>query len=435
MIYRAVKGMNDILPDEIGRWQHLEQTFRSMAERHCYREVRTPIVEPTVLFTRSIGEATDIVEKEMYSFERHGDALTIRPEGTASAVRAYVEHHVNQKEPVTRWYYGGPMFRGERPARGRYRQFHQLGCELFGDPGPVCDAEMIDMLHGFFTELGIHQLEVVLNSLGSPETRPRYRQVIVDHLTPHKDRLSEDSQRRLTTNPLRILDSKDPKDIEALDGVPSILDVLLEEDRAHFDALRGHLDRLGTPYRVDPTLVRGLDYYTRTLFEIRSDAGEVGAQNALGGGGRYDLLVQELGGASTPAIGFALGVERILLAMEVPKAAVTNIVAIAPMGAKAAGEALVLARELRARGLQVDLDGRGGASASLKSMLRRANAQGARLCLVVGESELEAGQVQVKDLHAREQELVPRSEVVERVVGTMQSGAVDPSGQAAGGVG
>jgi len=429
MIYRAVKGMNDILPDEIGRWHQLEQTFRTMAERHCYQEVRTPIVEPTVLFTRSIGEATDIVEKEMYSFERHGDALTIRPEGTASAVRAYVEHHVNQKEPVSRWYYAGPMFRGERPARGRYRQFHQLGCELFGDLGPVCDAEMIDMLHGFFQALGIQDLEVVLNSLGSPETRPRYRQLIVEHLEPKRGQLSEDSQRRLSTNPLRILDSKDPKDIEALEGMPSILDILEEEDTAHWNGLLGHLDRLGTPYRVDATLVRGLDYYTRTLFEIRSNAGQVGAQNALGGGGRYDELVQELGGAKTPAIGFALGIERILLAMELPPPASPPLVAIAPIGAKAASEALVIAKELRTKGLCVDLDGRGGASTSLKAMLRRANAQGARVCLVVGESELEAGKVQLKDLRARTQELVPRDAVVQQVVEVMRSD------EAAGGAG
>ena len=421
MNYRAVKGMNDILPDEIGRWHQLEEMFRRMAERHCYHEVRTPIVEPTVLFSRSIGEATDIVEKEMYSFERHGDALTIRPEGTASAVRAYVEHHVNQREPVTRWYYTGPMFRGERPARGRYRQFHQLGCELFGDPGPASDAEMIDMLHGFFRDLGIQDLEVLVNSLGSPETRPRYRQAIIEHLEPKRDRLSEDSKRRLSTNPLRILDSKDPRDIEALEGVPSILDLLGEQDEAHWKALLSHLDRLGTPYRVDTTLVRGLDYYTRTLFEIRSNAGEVGAQNALGGGGRYDELVKELGGAQTPAIGFALGVERILLAMALPPPAPPALVSVAPIGAKAAGEALVMARALREKGLHVDLDGRGGASTSLKAMLRRANAQGARLCLVVGESELEAGKVQLKDLRERTQELVDRDAVVQRVVETMQS--------------
>lgn len=420
-MYRAVKGMNDILPDEVGRWHQLEEAFHTTVWRHGYQEVRTPVVEPTVLFARSIGEATDIVEKEMYSFERHGDALTIRPEGTASAVRAYVQHHVNQKEPVSRWYYAGPMFRGERPARGRYRQFHQLGCEIFGDPGPACDAEMIDMLHGFFHGLGIQQLEVVLNSLGSPETRPRYRQAIVDHLAPRRGDLSEDSQRRLDSNPLRILDSKDSRDIEALQGLPSILDLLGDEDAQHFHTLIAHLDRLGTPYRVDPTLVRGLDYYTRTLFEIRSDAGQVGAQNALGGGGRYDELVQELGGPKTPAIGFALGVERILLAMDLPPPMRIPPVFVAPIGPKAASEALVIARELRSNGLHVDLDGRGGASTSLKAMLRRANAQGARLCLVVGESELEAGNVQLKDLRERTQDLVSRDAVVQQVVETMRS--------------
>ena len=413
--------MNDILPDEIGRWHQLEQAFRAMAEQHCYREVRTPIVEPTPLFERSIGEATDIVEKEMYSFERHHDALTLRPEGTAGAVRAYVEHHVSQQEPVTRWYYVGPMFRGERPARGRYRQFHQLGCELLGDPGPACDAEMVDMLHGFFRDLGITDLEVVINSLGGPATRPRYRDALVEHLTPHKAELSEDSQRRLSTNPLRILDSKDPRDIEALAGVPSILDLLDDDDREHWNTLQKHLDQLGTPYRADPTLVRGLDYYTRTLFEVRSNAGEVGAQNALGGGGRYDELVGEIGGAKTPAIGFALGMERILLAMDVPAPAPAPLCAIAPMGVRAAGEALVIARELRQRGVRVDTDCRGGASTSLKAMLRRANAQGARICLVIGESELESGQVQLKNLEARTQELIARDRVVDQVIETMRS--------------
>ena len=420
MNYRAVKGMNDILPDEMVRWHHLEREFRVVAERHGYGEVRTPIIESTALFTRSIGEATDIVEKEMYSFERHGEALTVRPEGTASAVRAYVEHHIHQKEPVTRWYYLGPMFRGERPARGRYRQFHQLGCELFGDAGSVCDAEMIDMLHGLFMRLGISDLEIDINSLGGADTRPRYRQIIVDHLEPRKARLSEDSIRRLSSNPLRILDSKDERDIAALEGLPSIIEVLTQDDREHFDRLCSQLDRLGTPYRVDPTLVRGLDYYTRTLFELRSQAGQVGAQNALGGGGRYDNLVQQMGGPSTPAIGFALGVERILLAMDVAELASPPLVVIAPIGPQAASEALLMARELRDHGICVELDGRGGASTSLKAMLRRANARGARVCLVLGQEELESQKVQLKDLAARSQVLVAREELMHRLLDVLQ---------------
>ncbi|MCU0692160.1 MAG: histidine--tRNA ligase [Polyangiaceae bacterium] len=407
--------MNDVLPDEIGRWHHLERVFRDTVERYGYCEVRTPIVEPTSLFERSIGEATDIVEKEMYSFERHGDALTLRPEGTAGVVRAYVEHHVSQREPVTRWYYFGPMFRGERPARGRYRQFHQLGCELYGDAGPAADAEMIDMLHRLFCRLGIDDLQVVLNSLGGPGTRPRYRNALVEHLTPLREKLSDDSKRRLQSNPLRILDSKDPRDIEALARAPSVLELLDGDDLAHWQQLRAHLDGLGTPYRVDAKLVRGLDYYTRTLFELQSRAGEVGAQNALGGGGRYDGLVEQVGGAKTPAIGFALGVERILLAMTMPEGARERLCVVAPVGARATTEALVLSRELRECGLRVDCDCRGGSGSSLKAMLRRANSLGARICMVMGDSELDASLVQVKDLEARTQTNVARTDVVQHV--------------------
>ena len=418
MEHRAITGTSDVLPNQSARWLVIERAFRDLVGQHAYDEIRTPIIEPTPLFLRSIGVATDIVEKEMYSFLHHGDAITLRPEGTASAVRAYVQHHINQTEPVSRWYYVGPMFRGERPARGRYRQFHQLGCELFGDPGPACDAEMIDMLQVFFASLGIPNIDIVVNSLGSRDTRDRYSRVLVDHLAPRKDDLSEDSRRRLLSNPLRILDSKDERDIAALVGVPSVLDVVDAGDRAHFDSLRRYLDRLGTPYRVDPTLVRGLDYYTRTLFEIRCDAGSIGAQNALGGGGRYDTLVSQLGGTDTPAIGFALGVERILLAMESVEAGqeLSSLVAVLPLGEAAAGEALVLARELRARGLRVDVDCRGGSGASVKSMLRRANARSVRVCLVLGDSELANQQVQLKDLLARSQETVARRDVVDCVL-------------------
>lgn len=404
MNLRAVKGMNDILPDEIGRWHRLEAAFRAMAELHRYREVRTPVVESTALFVRSIGETTDIVEKEMYSFEKHDDRLTLRPEGTAGAARAYVEHSVQGKEPVSRWYYLGPMFRAERPQKGRYRQFYQAGCEVFGDPGPAVDAEMIDMLVELFRKLGIQSIEVHVNSLGGQGTRERYREALVAHLRPRKDALGEDSRRRLETNPLRILDSKDPRDIAATEGAPSILDVLDEADRAHFDGLRRHLDALGTPYTVDPKLVRGLDYYTRTLFEIRGAGGELGSQNALGGGGRYDKMLRDLGGPDAPAIGFALGLERILLAMPAEEPRKEPCVLLAPIGERATAEALVMARELRRLGVPADLDGRG---VSLKAMLRRANALGATHCLVLGEAELDRGVVQLKDLAAHGQEELP----------------------------
>ncbi|MBI5533756.1 MAG: histidine--tRNA ligase [Deltaproteobacteria bacterium] len=425
MNFRAIKGMNDILPGEVERWQQFERAFRDTVELFGYREIRTPIVEPTSLFVRSIGEATDIVEKEMYSFTHHDDALTLRPEGTAGAVRAFVEHHIDQREPVTRWYYLGPMFRGERPARGRYRQFYQVGCELMGDPGPASDAEMIDMLVRFFQRLGIGQLEVVVNSLGGPATRPRYKQALVEHLTPRASQLSEDSQRRLTTNPLRILDSKDERDIAAIAGAPSVIDLLDDEDRAHWQKILTYLERLGTPYRADPQLVRGLDYYSRTLFEVRSSAGLVGAQNALGGGGRYDGLAAEIGGPATPSIGFALGIERILLAMGDQTAAPRPIVMIAPIGERASSEALVLAREIRDLGVAVDVDTRG---TSLRAMLRRANALGAPLCVVIGDSEVDAAQVQLKDLAGHNQSVVARADAATQVASLLKAASAGGSG-------
>jgi histidyl-tRNA synthetase len=411
MQLRAVKGMNDVLPDEIGRWHRLERAFRRCVELHRYREVRTPVVEPTSLFVRSIGEATDIVEKEMYSFEKHGDGLTLRPEGTAGSARAYLEHNVHAREPVSRWWYLGPMFRAERPQKGRYRQFWQAGCEVFGDPGPSVDAEMIDMLVGLFRELGVQALTVHLNSLGGPGTRQRYRDTLVEHLRPREAELSDDSRRRLGTNPLRVLDSKDPRDQAACEGAPSILDVLDDEDRKHFDELRRHLDALGTPYVVDGRLVRGLDYYTRTLFEIRGQGGDLGAQNALAGGGRYDGMIAELGGPSVPAIGFAMGLERLLLAMGPAAPAEPPVVLVAPLG-DAAPQALLLARELRQAGVVAEVDARGG---SLKSMLRRANALAAPIALILGQGEIERGVVQLKDLAAHAQEDVPRADVA-RVV-------------------
>ncbi len=401
--------MNDLLPSEVARWHAMEETIREVVRLHGYREIRVPVIEHTPLYVRSVGEGTDIVDKEMYSFTFHDEPMTVRPEGTAGVVRAYVEHAVHTKEPVSRFYYEGPMFRGERPARGRYRQFHQAGCEVFGDPGPVVDAEMIDMIVALFARLGIKDVEVLVNSLGGKGTKAKYREKLVEYLTPEKDALSEDSKRRLSTNPLRILDSKDPRDQAAIKDAPSVLDVIDDDDRAHFDGLRRHLDKLQTPYTVEPRLVRGLDYYSRTLFEIRGRGGELGAQNTLAGGGRYDGLVEELGGPATPAIGFAAGLERLLLATELPAKKLEADVLIAPMGERAAGEALVIARELRAAGVPVVVEGRGG---SLKSMLRRANSLGSAKAIVIGDGELDRGVVQLKDLAGHSQKDVPRAEIV-----------------------
>jgi histidyl-tRNA synthetase len=405
MELRAVKGMNDILPDEAARWQRLEQAFRGHVARYGYDEVRTPILEHTALFSRQIGETTDVVEKEMYSFERHGDQLTVRPEGTAGAARAYVEHRVHTKEPVSRWYYLGPMFRGERPAKGRYRQFYQAGCELYGDPGPLSDAEMIEMIFSLLERgLGIDKIEVRLNSLGAAGTRARYRDALVAHFSPLRDKLSEDSQRRLEKNPLRILDSKDPRDREASEGAPSILELLDEADAAHFAGVRRYLDELGVAYTVDKKLVRGLDYYTRTLFEFVTTTGDLGAQSTVVGGGRYDNMVEGLGGPSVPAIGFAMGIERLLTLMPADVTRETPTYFIAPLSEACAGKALALARDLRRRDVRVEIDGRGG---KLKALLRRADALGAKDVVILGEGEIARGVVAVKDLAARQQEEIP----------------------------
>jgi histidyl-tRNA synthetase len=418
MEFRAIKGMNDILPEEARRFALVEAAFRRVVELHGFAEVRTPLLEPTELFVRSTGETSEIVEKQMFTLARDTESYTLRPEGTPGVARAFLNGSVHAKEPVTRWYYVGAMFRAERPQRGRQRQFHQAGCEVYGDAGPVVDAEIIDMLVGLLNELGITDLEVRVNSIGGPGTRQKYREALLAHLTPRADKLSEHAQKRLQDNPLRILDSKDPRDREAVADAPSILDCLEPEDRAHWDGFRAALDALGTKYVVTPSLVRGLDYYTRTLFELVSNQGELGAQNTLLGGGRYDGMVHELGGPKLPAVGFAIGLERLLLASPLPAPAPAPRCFIAPLGAAALTHALGLARELRAAGIGTDLDGRGG---SMKSMLRRADSLGARVCLVIGDSELEAGQVQVKDLASHSQELCARAEVVTLVTKILAS--------------
>jgi histidyl-tRNA synthetase len=379
--------------------------FRRKAELYGYGEVRTPLIEDTSLFSRQMGETSDVVEKEMYSFERHDDRLTVRPEGTAGAARAYVEHNVANKEPISRWYYLGAMFRGERPAKGRYRQFYQAGCEIYGDPGPICDAEMIDLVVGILTELGIGGLSVHVNSLGSGDTRERYRDALLAYFTPNKGSLSEDSQRRLEKNPLRILDSKDPRDRELAKGAPSILEVLSEADRAHFEGVKSALETLGVPFVVDPSLVRGLDYYTRTLFEVKTTQADLGAQNTLCGGGRYDEMIESLGGPKVPAVGFAMGLERILVAMpSLGEASAVSPVYVAAMSEGARATALKVAKELRALGVRAELDTR---DARIKGMIRRAETLRARLFVIIGDDEILKGELSVKDLVARTQETLP----------------------------
>jgi histidyl-tRNA synthetase len=427
MTLRAVKGMNDILPDEVGRWHALEGALRNAFELAGYREIRTPILEPTELFVRSIGEATEIVEKQMFLLKREDESLAMRPEGTAGVARAYVGHTLHAKEPVSRLYYLGPMFRAERPQRGRYRQFWQAGVEIYGDPGPGCDAELIDMLVRLLSGLGVQNLRVLVNSLGGADTRLRFRDALGAYLRPRAAELSEHARRRLEDNPLRILDSKNPQDQAAVAGAPSILDLLTDDDRAHFEGVCRALTALGTPFEVSPGLVRGLDYYTRTLFEIQTSGAEIGSQNALLGGGRYDGMVKELGGPDTPAIGFALGLERVLLALPAQAPHQAARCFVAPLGERAQVEALLIARELREAGIAAEPDTRGG---SLKSLLRRADATGSRLCLVLGDNELERGLVTVKDLSARSQIEVARSELVARARELLASPVPTGSAQA-----
>jgi histidyl-tRNA synthetase len=409
---RAVKGMNDVLPGESARWQRIEEAFARSMALHSFREVRTPFVEPTPLFVRTLGEATDIVEKEMYSFVHHDEPLTLRPEGTAGAARAYVQHAVHNTEPVSRWYYMGPMFRAERPQRGRYRQFSQAGAEIFGDPGPACDAEIIDMLVGFCHDIGIADTRVEINSLGTEGARERYKQALVAYLTPRMEGLSDESRRRLEVNPLRILDSKNPRDIEVVKDAPTIQNALDDSDVRHFQGVCRGLDALGTPYKVEPRLVRGLDYYTRTLFEIKGATDRLGAGDTLVGGGRYDRMIAELGGPHVPAIGFAAGLERLLIASETAPEPPRVAAFVATLGEAAAPFALVLARDLRSAGIACEIDAR---KSSLKAQLRRANSLGARFALIVGDVEVAEGCVQIKDLAAQSQEKVSRSDAVAKI--------------------
>ncbi|MAQ18624.1 MAG: histidine--tRNA ligase [Sandaracinus sp.] len=411
---RSVKGMNDVLPEDAARWHRLESTFRELVGRYGFGEVRTPLVEPTDLFVRSIGEATDIVEKEMYTFEDKGEkSLTLRPEGTASAARAWIQHSVGGKHPVSKWFYLGPMYRRERPAKGRYRQFWQAGCEIYGDPGPYVDAELIDFVVRYLRALGIQDIEVLVNSLGAGGTRDRYRDALLEYLRPHASELSEDSQRRLERNPLRVLDSKAPQDQAIAENAPDILDHLDEESREHFETLKSALDDLGTPYRVEPRLVRGLDYYTRTLFEVRGRGGDLGANAALCGGGRYDNMIAELGGPATPAIGFAIGLDRLLLVMAEtePKPTLDGFLVV--QAKELRGKALAIAQTLRDAGARVDADLRGG---SMKSQFRRADKSSAPFALILGEREAAEGTVQVKELATGEQRELPIDQVAAAII-------------------
>ena len=394
----GVKGMNDLLPPDIATWHFLEARAHETFRRFGYQEIRTPILEDTALFIRSVGETTDIVGKEMYTFEdRAGRSLSLRPENTAPAVRAYIEHAIHVREPTTRWYYVGPMFRYERMKTGRYRQFWQMGGEAYGSAEPAQDAELIDLGLQFFDALGLSGVRLELNSLGDGTCRPAYLQSLKSYLVQHKAELCPECQERVERNPLRVLDCKNPKCQAIVGAAPRITDALCQPCRDHFEALQRKLDAIHAPYTLNPRMVRGLDYYTRTAFEFLADAPALGTATALGGGGRYDTLVKELGGPDVPAVGWAMGMDRIclLLAESGKREEGTADLFVAVADAVAQDHAFRLVSELRRKGHAVDFDPRGG---SLKSQMKRADKSGARFALVLGERELASGEGELKPL-------------------------------------
>jgi len=397
---QAVKGMNDILPPESARWEWFEDKVRELMARYAYANVRTPIVEPTALFVRGLGEVTDIVEKEMYSFvdTMNGDALTLRPENTAGVVRAMTQHSM-LRDGGKRLFYIGPQFRHERPQRGRYRQFHQVGAEALGFAGPDVDAELILMCRALWRELGIAEgrdVRLELNTLGQSAERAQHRSALIAHFERNAARLDDDAKRRLHSNPLRILDSKNPAMQGLVEAAPKLLEFLGPESLAHFDAVRAVLDAAGCEYRINSRLVRGMDYYNLTVFEWVTD--RLGAQGTVCGGGRYDTLIEQLGGKPAPAVGWAIGVERLLLLLEQigvqPPVATPIVYAIVP-APQALARALVTIEGLRAAGVSVAMNAGFG---SMKSQFKRADASGARFALIFGDVELARGEVACKDL-------------------------------------
>lgn len=397
----AVKGMNDILPPDSARWEWFEDKVRSLMARHAYRNVRTPVVEPTALFVRGTGQTTDIVEKEMYSFEDrlNGEHLTLRPENTPGVVRAAIEHNLTY-DGGKRLYYTGPMFRHERPQRGRYRQFHQLGAEALGFAGPEVDAELMLLAQQLFNELGIRNVRVELNSLGVADERRAHRQALIAYFEQHSAVLDEDARRRLHANPLRILDTKNPQMQEMVLGAPQLLDYLGETSLRHFDTVKSLLSACGVPWTVNPRLVRGLDYYSHTVFEFITT--ELGSQGTLCGGGRYDGLFEILGGKPTPAVGWGMGIERVLelLRTQQSDAAGPSLDAYAIIPEAAAlPVAMSTLQVLRAAGVSVQMHaGTGDGLGSMKSQFKRADASGARHALIFGADELARGEVTVKAL-------------------------------------
>ncbi len=417
MSYQRPKGTNDILPGESEKWQFVEETARLLFKDYQYNEIRTPMFEHYEVIARSVGDTTDIVSKEMYDFYDKGDRhVTLRPEGTAPIVRSYVENKLFGPEHAKPYkvYYTGPMFRYERPQKGRLRQFHQIGVEAFGSENPATDVETMVMAMEFFKQLGIEEIRLVINSLGDKETRQNYRQALIDYLEPHEAELSEDSKRRLHENPLRVLDSKDKRDKQFVADAPSILDYLSETAKKHFEEVVKMLDALEIPYEIDTNMVRGLDYYTHTIFEIMSDAKGMGAQSTICAGGRYNQLVEDLGGPETPGFGFAMGIERILLVLEaegVVLPAFNQVDAyVVNLGEATNIEALKVVQAIRNAGFSADRD---VMNRKAKAQFKTADKEAATLVFTLGEDELAAGMINVKAMATREEKRVPLVDIYE----------------------
>ena len=406
---KAIRGFNDILPDEIGKWQFAEETARKVFEGFGFSEIRIPVLERTELFSRGIGEATDIVEKEMYTFtDRSGNSLTLRPEATASMARAYLEHQLYTFDPVAKLYCIGPMFRYERPQKGRYRQFYQIDAEVFGVENPIVDAEVVVMLIDFLKRVGLEKLELQINSLGCRACRPRYREELKKFLTKKAFQLCEDCQRRVETNPLRIFDCKVETCQEAIVNAPKVSDFICPECQKHFDKVKGYLETAGLTYILNPRMVRGLDYYTRTAFEVVSY--QLGSQNAVTGGGRYDNLFQEIGGLEIPGIGFAIGMERLVSLLPKDREFVqTPQLFIAALGEGTLREAYPIINQLHLRGIRAELDYEGK---SLKSQMRRADKLKAQYVLILGEDELKRGKAVLRNMKTKSQEEIALKDMV-----------------------
>ena len=409
---RAIKGTQDILPEESIKWQSLEDQIRKITSHYGYHEIRTPAFEKTKLFSRSVGEETDIVSKEMYSWtDQGGEDLTLKPELTASVARAFIQHNLGRINPINKLYYIDALFRRERPQKGRYRQFHQFGVETFGSEHPEIDAEVIALAISIFKSLGLEGLKLNLNSIGSPECRINYRAALQKFLKPHFSELTETSQKRFNDNPLRILDTKASHEIKILEDAPNISDYLTNEDQTHFNEVIEYLDILKIEYKLMPRLVRGLDYYTRTTFEITSS--NLGAQNAICGGGRYDGLTEMLGGKPTPGIGFAAGMERVLLLMKSKQFNKNKVqIYIVSLGEKTRATVIKLAQDLRSQSLNTEFD---LLRRSLKAQLKEANKMNVKYAIIIGDKELESNELEVKDFLTGNQQKVELNKIIEHM--------------------